>query len=327
MTISKEISETIRFMRFPLAVLVVFIHANGMGGAHFIMARIVAQIAVPLFFMISGCLFFNGVEKWDWNKYISNLQKRIYSLVIPYILWITLWLLFNAFFLHDGNTIDYIKCHLYLGIFVHCNITDTGYIDWSGHMGMMRVPLLIPFWYIRDLMIVVIFSPIIYWMLRKVRIVYISILLLMYVTMFNPLDGLIDTRALVFFSLGGFISYKHIEASFSPKIAVFSSILFFLFVIINISLRQLLPITVLIGMTAFYTVSYWMVNSMHVTIPKCFVNSTFFVFAFHYFILTLIESMCCVYILNVFVASTLSVLGYIFVNSCYPKLSHLLTGR
>lgn len=327
MTIPKEISETIKFMRFPLAVLVVFIHASGMGRVHLLMARIVPQIAVPLFFVISGYLFFCDIKTWNWSKYKEKLHKRFFSLLLPYIMWITLWLLFGAIFFSNGEYIEYIKDHLNLGSFVHCNITDTGYIDWNGHMGMMRVPLLIPFWFIRDLIIVVIFSPAIYWLLNKFGAGYVSILLLMYVAMLNPLDGYLDTRALVFFSLGGFISHRRMVCSFIPIIAAISSLLFVSLVIINISLRSLLPVTVIIGMMACCTFSYWLVNSKHVTIPQCLTESTFFVFAFHYFVLTIIEPLCNVYILNVFIASTSSVFAYFLINRYIPKLSHLLTGR
>ena len=46
-----------------------------------------AQVAVPLFFIISGALFFRN---YDYGKTLTKYKDRLKSLVIPYLLWNTI---------------------------------------------------------------------------------------------------------------------------------------------------------------------------------------------------------------------------------------------
>lgn len=101
--ISDSVSKTISFLRFPLIILVVFIHVPRLPGGGEIYSYVttllsvkVASIAVPCFFLISGLLFFD--TSFNFKKYILKLRKRIVTLLIPYILW-------NAFFfIYYNNT-------------------------------------------------------------------------------------------------------------------------------------------------------------------------------------------------------------------------------
>ena len=45
--------------------------------------------------------------------------------------------------------------------------TDTGYINWNHELTMMSVPAHTPFWYVRDLIVLVIMSPLIYFLLKR----------------------------------------------------------------------------------------------------------------------------------------------------------------
>lgn len=45
---------------------------------------IITQIAVPLFFFLSGLLFYKDCE---WNNLPKKLYRRIFSLVIPFLIW------------------------------------------------------------------------------------------------------------------------------------------------------------------------------------------------------------------------------------------------
>ena len=90
-------------LRFPLAILVVFVHSFGAdndivqlhacgltGAAVYDYVRlfcsvVIARSAVPIFFIISGYLFFLKVEEYGKQVYANKLKKRWYSLVIPYL--------------------------------------------------------------------------------------------------------------------------------------------------------------------------------------------------------------------------------------------------
>jgi peptidoglycan/LPS O-acetylase OafA/YrhL len=97
-------SNTIDWLRFPLAIAVVFIHINpvvdmqGVDYFHFsgmdiytvagaLISRVLAHVAVPCFFMFSGFLFFYKVRGWNRNIYRNKIKSRLKTLVLPFLLW------------------------------------------------------------------------------------------------------------------------------------------------------------------------------------------------------------------------------------------------
>lgn len=109
-----ESSLRLNLLRFPLVVGVVFIHAysNTVGFAggeivgasqpHFIVDFVrnfisqgVARIAVPVFFLLSGYLFFAGFV-WSKESYVIKLRSRRKTLLVPFLFWNILTLLIIA---------------------------------------------------------------------------------------------------------------------------------------------------------------------------------------------------------------------------------------
>ncbi len=95
----------IQRLRFPLAVMVVFIHS---GNKPFVdsgewirvmFADVIPAIAVPLFFLISGYLFFRGLERWNWDEWMKKMYRRVHTLLIPYLIWTTLYIAYVYFHL------------------------------------------------------------------------------------------------------------------------------------------------------------------------------------------------------------------------------------
>ena len=112
--LSSRTSQIIELYRFPLAVLVVFIHYTGVGGMIFtatnlcevsgydaysfiriLFSRVISQVAVPAFFPISGYLFLQGLREWNWLTWWRKVERRIRSLLIPYLLWITMYVCYS----------------------------------------------------------------------------------------------------------------------------------------------------------------------------------------------------------------------------------------
>ncbi|MDE6697091.1 MAG: acyltransferase family protein, partial [Muribaculaceae bacterium] len=97
-------SKVIDFLRFPLIVGVLFIHNSGvkeivqqnrnLSTATNVVNLIVdlfsntlAAVAVPIFFFISGFLFFYKSENFTFEIYKTKLVKRVKTLLIPYLFW------------------------------------------------------------------------------------------------------------------------------------------------------------------------------------------------------------------------------------------------
>ena len=99
----KEYWGTAKTIRILLSILVVFIHANNLstysiesGYVFWIENYIgngICKMAVPFFFLLSGlCTYFsldrNVSVKDNWPNIQKKMTSRIYSLLIPYIIWI-----------------------------------------------------------------------------------------------------------------------------------------------------------------------------------------------------------------------------------------------
>lgn len=92
------ISKTFTLLRFPLLIGVVMIHCDITAQLHpelrnqwagdvmYLFSNVIGRFSVPMFFIISGYLFFrNGV--FDTSIYIAKLRSRVNTLLIPYLLW------------------------------------------------------------------------------------------------------------------------------------------------------------------------------------------------------------------------------------------------
>lgn len=107
-------SKVISFLRFPLIVAVVFIHSQPheviIGGislvdsnnlntytyVNFLISGVIARVAVPLFFFISGFLFFKGVLTLNLIK--ENSKNVVLHFSYPIFSGILLqWLYFICF--------------------------------------------------------------------------------------------------------------------------------------------------------------------------------------------------------------------------------------
>ena len=94
-------SQLISRLRFPMTLAVVAQHCMGTaliewetldtkdipGLVKTLVSGCAVQVAVPVFFFISGFLFFQGVTKMNRDIYHSKMIRRFHSLLIPYILW------------------------------------------------------------------------------------------------------------------------------------------------------------------------------------------------------------------------------------------------
>lgn len=227
-----SVSLAIQQLRFPLAVMVVFIHSFGGGDSdisHLSWATFssvdaynvvrnavnaLCSVAVPLFFAISGYLFFLNLDKWDWGAWREKMSRRVYTLLIPYLVWNVIRWVFNVCMayhdiaLQDGDWTELLA-------WMHENTTpwmlwhnayiDTGGVNWLGTHLSMSVPVHIPFWFIRDLMVMCACTPIIYYALRRMGGWTMLLLAVPYASGLFPTWPLVTINAVFFFTLGAWL--------------------------------------------------------------------------------------------------------------------------
>lgn len=161
-----------------------------MGGAflQYLLSGICGKLSVPIFLLISGYLFFReGSYVLTKELWISKLKKRISSLLVPYLLW---------------NFIGYIIYAIKVGFSFEDFFHSFWVIDIPGRSGSS--PIDGPLWYVRNLMIMVVISPIIAYMIKFTKWYLILIMTILWIIQIPPFNKGIGI-AFYFFSLGGYL--------------------------------------------------------------------------------------------------------------------------
>ena len=158
----KYLSETIGVLRFPLMVCVVLIHIDIPNLVNHLFVDIFdsyiiesfVRIAVPLFFFISGFLFFKKVENFGWVEYKNKIKNRVKRLLVPYLLWNIIVIVLKYIFYKIGlEKADY--------------LFEDG-LRWVYHI--IWRPINIQLWFVRDLFLVVLMSPIVYFLIKRLKV-------------------------------------------------------------------------------------------------------------------------------------------------------------
>lgn len=199
------------------------LHADGLSGiaiydyVRIFFSVVIARSAVPLFFIFSGYLLFLNVEQYNRKTYEGLLRKRWHSLLKPYIVWNVLMVLWTLMLLMVG-IIFHGKPWSGIGEY----FLDNGCIHmlwdnsvwgerttWLGVTTHNSGPVLLPFWYMRDLMVMVLLSPLVCWLVKKFRLFYLVILLVIYAfdIRVSWTSGTLTVAAL-FFSIGAYFAIK-----------------------------------------------------------------------------------------------------------------------
>ena len=172
--ISEETSKRINSLRFLLAVLVVFKHncyrlvfsstydvvfnqSNIGDWIQIFISYGLAHCAVPLFFLFAA---FIQVKKADPYKIL--LKKKSKSLVIPYIIWISIY-----FFLYVLTSKEIVNSRWWdIKNIIHYFF---GFTEINGGAPLAAGQ----FWFVRDLIIFTVFSPFIIYFIKKMRFLVI----------------------------------------------------------------------------------------------------------------------------------------------------------
>lgn len=194
-------SEMISFLRFPMMVLVVCIHADMFGRSGCsatasavmdVFSNVIARTAVPLFFLFSGFLFFKG-GMFSREMYKDKLKRRVKSLLLPYLAWNLAVLVLVCF--RSG------KMPGLLEIFA-------AFYDYNGS----SAPVSGQFWFIRDLILMNLLSPLVYWLCHgKFGWLFISLVFVLWLLCGDDAPHLIDVAAISFYSIGAYLGIRKIN--------------------------------------------------------------------------------------------------------------------
>ena len=357
-------SKTISFIRFPLIVLIVYIHNQGMGTplgevsiswANFsdidaynllrlVITEVIARAAVPSFFILSGYLFFFGKTSFSRETWLKALKKRFWTLFVPFILWNIVASCFTIAFCRIKGLPSGLN---FIRIFLNEGNPST-WMDVFGNTHTLCYPLDIPLWYIRDLIVLCVCSPIIYLLVKHVPKLFMVVLFFFAITGYN-LDIIgFNYNAFLFFSIGAYFGAYQINLlgfgqRYKLPFLISTIALGVLFVYLRSVRGTLFWINNPFFICFFFSLLVLIATSLErgsVRLHPLLVRSVFFVFALHhmpYFMafplpwLKFLPSSTLVfvgdYLLTPIIKISLCLLLYIILDKLSPKINGLLSGN
>lgn len=375
-------SKTITWLRFPLVLLVLLIHINPstkdiftpiqtIDISHLTIANIYSiigrlgyyfsQVAVPFFFFTSGYFFFYKVNKLDAPCYKKKITKRIKTLVVPYLLWNLMTLFFmilskgmGVCLLHKSQAglMEYIS-QLDWNVLWNSSIWNEDSVNLFGWSTQMSGPVLLPLWFLRDLIVIsFILTPLIYLGIKYLRGYWVLLLGIAYLLKACTLPG-IGITGVFFFSFGAYLSLnqKNIVTYFR-KNRYFYWIISIVCLVVCVAFdssqtaRLSQSIYSITAVGSVISIVAGLLYNRHLKVRPQLSQTSFFVYALHTMILlhfsclglavALTEKMFFAehyivgYILSYFVSpflgAGLCLVAFIVLKTYMPRLLILLTG-
>ncbi|HEU5048431.1 MAG TPA: acyltransferase [Rickettsiales bacterium] len=193
--------------------------------------------AVPLLSMVSGWLFFSFMAEDAWPSIFRRMRRRFTSLYLPLVVWNLgyLALIYTAFHFNP-----------HASVFSHANRFNIDFFtaDWKNYADSIfaisdNSPIAFQFWFVRDLFLTALISPL-YWILLS-RAPWLGAAALCAIWI-SGWDMVIFVRSDVpfFFYLGALIHQKRLPLTVPLKVAISAAVIF----IMLAGLRALAPYVV-----------------------------------------------------------------------------------
>lgn len=312
-------SEIITRLRFPLILLVVYLHSYGLPSPNSqlpllqsgiyevtrtILSGMIAHSAVPAFFFISGFLMFYGVENFKLQTYLSKMRKRTVTLLPPYVIWnmiaLMVWFVRQ---INMGSEFENLLSHYMekglLSCFWIFYVVGDANKDLFGDVTHLTTPANLPLWYLRDLIVVSLFSPFVYYCVGQGRVRTLLLLAFIFLSgLFQNLPGL-SSVAVFFYCFGAYFSITKTDFSkifrcfFKPILVLYALLLIYIiYNDVSGPAMMLFPLFRMVGVFVIFGLGEWATRHSLPSFPKIFTDSSFFVFAVHYvFFMSIIDQL------------------------------------
>ena len=302
------VSEKIKIISFISIILVVFLHAYNLGFAPETAAAIsnktwnwfiqdlisygITRIAVPLFFLFSGFWFFYKATGKS-QEFSDKIKKRFFTLFIPFLF----WSLFGIAFYFTLQSLPQFEK------FFSKELVK----DYTAEMWLVKIfihPIPYQLWFIRDLMLLVLLSPLLYYALKYLGRIFLAVVLALWFCHIDDFHNSIE--ALLFFGTGGFIGlYREdlLSKTASTGKATILVLLWISLLVIKsvlgwygapvLLVQSVLNVSILAGVPAFWLWydAYLAQNRRFQLIILHLSTTTFFLFASHEPILTMVKKV------------------------------------
>ena len=217
-TVNPYLSQKLKLLSFVAMICVVFIHAynytdtflqpstmltEGLSGGpivQFLISNALARFATPLFFAISGYLFFAAFGKFTFKKYFVKLGNRARTVLLPYAIWVALWTGIAALTVWAVG-MDY---------FPILN-EKLGKLFAGEWWRVLNDPVPFQAWYLLDLFKLAILSPIIYFAVKYLRWGAPLIFAVLWAMDYSIPYYFPNCDGMFFFTLGAYFAVREIK--------------------------------------------------------------------------------------------------------------------
>lgn len=280
----KLFRSKVSWFNFICCLLVVWNHAGnselfGVGSSpadplyrfEYITVPSAVEINIPCFMMLSAYLFYRG---FSWVKLTEKWKRRIKTLLIPYLLW---------------NTLYYLGFLLAGQLPILNSIIGKGEIVFNLQNALNAIikfaynPV---FWFMYQLILLVILAPVLYLVLKRWWS-GLLFLCLLWIGMFQGtalpelnLDALIYYSTAAFFALHG---RKSMEHSWTFKRFLFGAVIVSFGIVLRFGYLEVAGIPGLVYYRLSVPIGLWlMVNEQWLGRVRPWMTCTFFIFAVHF---------------------------------------------
>lgn len=212
---SNYLSAKFKSLSFISIILVVFLHSynltdrmlsartlisdekNYVSFIEFFISNGLTRIAVPMFLIVSGYLFFHNLKP-SVSGFLAKYKSRAKTVLLPFLLWSALAILF-VYILQNSPSLS-----KYLPEYMKVEAAFEKILD-----KLIWNPVAFQLWFMRSLIFIIILSPIIYFLVKYLHIVPVIAVLATFSFEINI--PYITTEALLFFVIGAFLAIHKIN--------------------------------------------------------------------------------------------------------------------
>ena len=230
----QKFRNKITIITFICSLFVIWIHTSnldvyginadseGVAYVTFILEQIFGKVitfATPMFFFVSGFLFFRNYEL---SKTVYKYKSRIKSILIPYIVWNSIYYLFFVIVTNVP----------FLSSFANASTYVFSLTNWINALWVDEYYTL---WFLKNLIVFIIFSPIIYVLLKNWNKIPTGLIVLLLLLNIGYISQKVNIPSgLEMYIAGSYISINHKDiAMWSNKILSYFGVLFIAFMVIT----------------------------------------------------------------------------------------------
>jgi len=355
--INQVSSQRIALIRFPLAVGVVYGHsyaseigyADGTIGIsntsnivefiRYIISNELAHATAPLFFLLSGYLFFVKFE-WSLKAFSRKIVSRFHSLLVPFLFWnLSAWIIIHSAKLFPSTRIYFSEPFIRFDSYSFWGIINSIF-------GIDQTPAAYPLWFLRDLIILVLLVPLLQLVLHTIPRIFLCLTFLLWFFKIWLLY-LPSILSVFFFYFGAYWAVFRKDLFEVDKYRVWITISYFIILFIDFFSRNsasylyIHQICIFSGILFFLQITQFAHRFIFVQYYLLLLSTySFFIYVSHEPLLTIIRKLTFRYvapgssatILMLYLALPiitiiLSLLIYKFLYVASPVFLNLITGK